>query len=838
MMTIGLRTWLVAMIVWLAAATAGGQDYGPDIAPIDPAEVVKTAPPTEGTQRGQQSGAAQGVDLQAPSISEETVEKAIQLKVKYLYDSMTPQGTWENSAVRDETNDRDFGGRTALAVLALLYAGEDWKGDKLRKPLVFLTETEFKGTYVTGIRSSLWSKIKDPKFRELLKTDAQFLIDAMTRRDGTINGFFSYAKPGASAGDHSNTQYGVLGLRDAALRGIEIEPKYWEAIEQHMIDLQYPDGGWAYVTTRGAGDREPYGNMTVACLANLYITLDRLGSGYEGRFNGKAAKGCGHRKPTEAIEKGKAWLDVHLPGDMRTRMSLYYLYGLERCANASGRKSFGGLNWFEEGAKRIIATQQPDGSHGEHGLQVGTSWALLFLSKGRGAVLFNKLDTGADWQNDPVDIPNLSTWCGDELEQRINWQVIDIKDDVHTWLDAPVLFFNGHNAPKFTDEQKKKLRLYTDSGGTLVAEACCSSDEFTRGFRQLAKEIWPEWELQMLDRKHPVITEAHYTIKEELPRAFHINDGCRSRVFLITEDASCAWHQNATTTYRHYFQFGMNLARYASDKRMLRNRLFFQRWELDELRAKGKPVPEITAERGKIRLADWPTDGRRLTDIRGLRHLAESLDTDCNLTLDLTTLNDQNLGDLGGVKILHLSGHHTFTVSDENLAKLKAFIDGGGLIWADAQCGRKEFDESFQKLLKKLLPSSALREVLKVDPLLTGQGLSRDGFDVTRVIYKRALKFNTFTPVVQEVRLDGRRVVVYSPLDLTCGLDGHFCWDCHGPERNDCLKMAANIVLSAMGSGDVEKPAETPVTQPTVTPPDEGPGADHERLPIQREPKP
>ncbi|NIA20767.1 MAG: hypothetical protein GWP05_02095 [Anaerolineaceae bacterium] len=31
-----------------------------------------------------------------------------------------------------------------------------------------------------------------------------------------------------------------------------------------------------------------------------------------------------------------------------------------------------------------------------------------------------------------------------------------------------------------------------------------------------------------------------------------------------------------------------------------------------------------------------------------------------------------------------------------------------------------------------------------------------------------------------------------------CGLDGHYCWACKGPERNDCLKMAANILLSAL----------------------------------------
>jgi Domain of unknown function (DUF4159) len=791
-----------------------------------------------------QALSAQGVDLQAPSISAEEVEKAIKLKVKYLYDTMTPQNHWENYPTREAalaageratTHDRDWGGRTALVMLALLHAGEDWKSDRLKPVIKFLAETEFKGTYVVGIRASLWSKMKDRRFHDLLKIDAQYLIDAMTQRDETINGFFRYTKPGAGSGDHSNTQYGVLGLRDASLRGVEIARKYWEAIEQHMINLQYPNGGWAYRTSKGDRSREPYGNMTVACLANMYVTLDRLSSNYEGRFNGKSAKGCGHRKPPEAIEKGKKWLDENLPRDFRRGMNLYYLYGLERCGNASGRKTFGGLNWFEKGARWIIRKQKPDGSHNQYGAQTGTSWALLFLSKGRGAVLFNKLDTGADWQNDPLDIPNISKFCGADLEQRINWQVVDIKDDVVTWLDAPVLFFNGHLFPEFTDEQKKKLRLYTDSGGTLVAEACCSRKEFVRGFRKLAEEVWPEWELQRLDRKHPVVAEAHFKITDPLPRTFHIHDGCRSRVFLITEDVSCAWHQNLVRRYGHYFQFGMNLARYASDKKMLRNRLeYFRPWELEELRAKGRPVPAINPERGQVRMADWQTDGRRLSDIRALRHLRETLSNDCNVTLKTSTLTDHKLGDLKGVRILHMSGHHTFNVSDENLAKVRAFIDGGGMIWADAQCGRKGFNDSFTAFVKKLLPKTKLRPMLKIDPVLTGKGLCREGFDMRRVRYKQALKFNKFEAELQEVRLDGRRVILYSPHDLTCGLDGHFCWGCRGPVRNDCLKLATNIVLSAMTDKDIETADD--VAEPAEeTAPEEGEDGSppqRERLPI------
>ena len=826
-MTARRRLWIIALLSLLlsGATLAQDQGYDPDLAPdADQPPATQPGEPAQddATSRGAGGNASEGVDMPAPSISAEEVEAAIKLKVDYFYNTMNDQGHWENWPTREaaiqaagdraSTADRDFGGRSALVVLALLYAGEDYKADKLRKALTFLAETELKGTYVSGIRASMWSKINNPRFRELLKVDAQFLMDAATRRDGTINGFFSYGRPGGAGGDHSNTQYGVLGLRDASIRGIEIPMAYWQAIEKHMIDLQFPDGGWAYRTQKGDVSRQPYGNMTVACLANLYITHDRLQALYQTPcYKGKGIRV--HREP-EAIDKGKAWLDKQVPAAFglapgQRGVGLYYLYGLERCASASGRKTFGGVNWFEEGAKWIIRTQAPDGSHNQYGVQCGTSWALLFLSKGTGAILFNKLDTGADWNTYPMDIPNLSKWCGDELEQRINWQVVDVDEDIRTWLDAPILYFNGQKCPAFTDDEKRKLRLYTDSGGTLVAEALCSNVAFTRSFKELAKEVWPEWELQRLDRRHPVLT-SHYTIRGTPRNILHMHDGCRSRVFLITEDMACAWHQRLLLKYKHFFEFGMNLARYASDQRLLRSRLFFQKWEIDELRAKGKPVPEVSLERGKVTLVDWATDGARRTDIRAMRHLRETLHEASNVALRTVPVANHDLGDLGAARIVHMSGHNTFSASEENLDKLRAFVKGGGLIWADAQCGREAFNESFPKFLARLLPGAQLRDVAQSDPVITGKGLARDGFDMIRVRYKRALRFNLFQAVLKEVRLDGRRVVLYSPHDLTCGLDGHWCWQCRGPERNDCLKLAANIVLSALRQGDLDGGPDKP----------------------------
>ncbi len=768
---------------------------------------------------------AQGVDAPEPSISAEQVQAAIKKSVAFLYTMQNDKGTWETGATPEEAAQkpgpsvdavqakRDFGGHTALAVLALLYAGESPKDPKIQKAIKFLEEAELSGTYASGIRASVWSKLNDHRFKPRLSADAKWLLSAIHKADGTLMGCFSYTSPYPGYDDYSNTQYGVLGLRDAAIRGVEIPTNVWEAIENNMITGQCSNGGWGYHFVDAPTPEKSYGSMTVGCLANLYITQEMLQVKFEGPFNGRDAKDCGHRKPPEAIDKALAWMDRNIPVDFGLKqggdtqvvlnqghgVGRYYLYAMERCADACGRKMFGGVNWFQEGAKYLMAHQDPDGGSKANyfGNDIHTDWTTLFLSKGQAPVFYNKLDTKADWNNDPRDIANLSEYIGDELEQRVNWQVIDIRDPVETWLDAPCLFFNGHEFPKFTDEQKKKLRLYTDSGGTLVAEACCSNGAFIRGFRQLTVELWPEWELQNLDRKHPIF-EVQHKVVGKVPQIMHMNDGCRSRVFLFLTDASCPWNQNARQSYPGYFQLGMNLARYASDKRTTRSRLFFTPNLFKELAAQGKTAPTASAGEVALTLADWPTDGKRLTDSRGLRHLAETLMTAANVKLEVVTLADQKLDGLDKAQVLHMSGHQSFVVSPENLALVQAFVKRGGIIWTDPQCGRDAFKTSCDAFLKKLAPPAARTRIAPNDALITGKGLPRPGFDAAKIRYKQAVPFAENAPVLDELRIDDRRAVIYSAYDLTCGLDGHDCFNCLGPERNDALKIAVNIILSAL----------------------------------------
>ena len=203
---------------------------------------------------------------------------------------------------------------------------------------------------------------------------------------------------------------------------------------------------------------------------------------------------------------------------------LYWLYAVERVGIAAGYKYFGNHNWYKEGAARLIAQQNPDGSWaggnpeayrpgnavgggGDVGMHSNTCFAILFLYKGRAPILFNKLQEtpgGEKWEWNPHrrDVANLTAYVEKNKEQLFQWQIVSLKATVEELHDAPILYISAESAPNFTADEKKKLREFTDTGGTILFEASCGNKAARDAFAKLAKEVWPEWAVKPLGPDH------------------------------------------------------------------------------------------------------------------------------------------------------------------------------------------------------------------------------------------------------------------------------------------------------------------------------------------------
>ncbi len=137
---------------------------------------------------------------------------------------------------------------------------------------------------------------------------------------------------------------------------------------------------------------------------------------------------------------------------------------------------------------------------GQNGEEVTTSFALLFLAKGRAPVLVNKLrhGPGPDWNNDHDDIANLVGVVSRDWKHLLTWQVVEPGSaSIEDMLQAPIAYINGHEAPMFSAAAKARLREYVEQGGVIVAEACCGRREFDAGFRALMLRIFPDKETEL-----------------------------------------------------------------------------------------------------------------------------------------------------------------------------------------------------------------------------------------------------------------------------------------------------------------------------------------------------
>ena len=125
--------------------------------------------------------------------------------------------------------------------------------------------------------------------------------------------------------------------------------------------------------------------------------------------------------------------------------------------------------------------------------------------------------------------------------------------------------------------------------------------------------------------------------------------------------------------------------------------------------------------------------------------------------------------------ILFISGHEKLSFTDDEKAKLKAYVEGGGTILGEACCAKKGFADSFRALVKEVFG-----DVLR--PLSAKHSLFE-------TIKKNGAKK---PPVIECLPLDkgqGRPAILFLPADSSCR------WHKGGPDARDAYEAGAGIYL-------------------------------------------
>jgi hypothetical protein len=784
------------------------------------------------------------------------INKAIDNGVQYLRRTRDETSQWESYWITKGT-DMD-GGITALATLAMLNCQLPADDPAVAKPLEFLRKVELRKTYVVALITMCLAEARNPKDLPRIQTNVDWFVKTARRSGGKLTGWSYPDTQGLERPDASNTQYALLGLYAGKMAGAKIDDTLWKEIQDLYLTTMMSEGkqsgSWSYVQS----DRESSFTMTVAGVCGLLIARMAMSeSGQKLNADTGVAASCGVYPEGDAIRKGMNWIGREFAFDKaRASKSLFYnVYGIERVGRLSGQRFIGDHDWYREGCDFLVLKpgeygQRSNGSWAAltdsdfRGVNIiSTSFALLFLSKGRSPVLISKMAHGESVltgekgrqvlieKNEPVpgvtgwnrkhnDVRNITDFAAREVFKNLplGWQVYDprrkefnrseeLLQEVGLLVQSPILYFNGHEEPKLNDQQKDILKKYIEEGGFVLAEACCGSKPFANGFRRLIAELFPNNELKPMAADH-AIWRSHFLVPPtEFPKLESLSRGCRTVLVFSPEPLAGYWEemkfmpksgQPATNRGQYAFQLAANVIAYATGKEPPKRRLA------------QKPIVSSKADeksprQGFVQLVQLNLDEPAPAE-SALRNLTGYLREIARLDMvpppkDRMRATDPNLHNF---KFLYLHGRKAFDLDGDAVENLKANLQTGGLLLADACCGSEAFDTSFRKAVGKLFPDLKL-DVIPLDDPLYSEKVNGVKIESVERREKAAdaksgvdVGYERLPPKLEGIKIDGRWAIIYSRYDIGCALEGHKSSDCLGHSPDSAKQLAAAAVLYSL----------------------------------------
>ncbi len=688
-----------------------------------------------------------------------------------------------------------------------------------------------------------------------IQENVDWLIQNAMRKGNRIWGW-SYP-PNNSMPDGSNTQYALLGLYAGKMAGARVDDDTWKQIrEMYLSTLRSESdsiGSWAYMPDLrgkvGIEFAQPSFTMTVAGVCGLQIARMAMTES-EQKLNsttGVAAK-CGEYESNIPINKGMNYVARNFNFDKvpGLKASYYNVYGLERLGRLTGQRFIGTKDWYWRGCEWLLSRQQKDGDWGDNTLyydkfkSLSTSFALLFLSKGRTPVLLSKLAYGSHTmdpsgviieQQMPGDPPGVVGWNRKQNDARnlvefasrelfhgthLAWQVYDprrgdfstpdlMTKEVGVLVQSPILYITGHHRPFHTGQQKELLKRYVEEGGFVIGEACCGHAEFADGFEKLMSELFPENKFETLKTEHPVWRAFFDVSPADFPKLKGLDRGCRTVAVLSPTPLSGYWEEAkympeagkpAKDTGERAFRLGANLIAYATGMELPKQRL-------SSRRVTDPTKVDRTPPKGYLQPAQLQLPGEQPPARGAMRNLMAYVQTATKI--DVTTKTEEirpNDENLFKYKFLYAHGRRSFNLNADEIAIVKMTLETGGLLLADTACGAPAFDKSFREFAEKLFPGKKLEPVPQ-DDLLYSEKLNGTAIKTVRRREKAGGAgadggLQELPPALEGLKLDGRWVVLYSKYDLGCALEGNKSTECLAHDRDSALRLGTAAVLYSL----------------------------------------
>ena len=95
-------------------------------------------------------------------------------------------------------------------------------------------------------------------------------------------------------------------------------------------------------------------------------------------------------------------------------------------------------------------------------------------------------------------------------------------------MDAPIAYIASHAPVPVTEENVKQLSAYIEAGGLLFTHADADSKEFSDFVENLARQLFPKYEMHNLPLDHPIYSMIYRLTGDKTSPLRGLSNGTRA----------------------------------------------------------------------------------------------------------------------------------------------------------------------------------------------------------------------------------------------------------------------------------------------------------------------
>jgi len=414
----------------------------------------------------------------------------------------------------------------------------------------------------------------------------------------------------------------------------------------------------------------------------------------------------------------------------------------------------------------------------------------------------NKRVQYRDWMSDPADLDTLLSWTARKLQVSYMSVETDFVRFSFDPRELPAILLAGHNKFELPEAVRPKLAQYVVDGGTIIADACCGWADFAESFRREMELVFPERPLRKILPDDPILSSFHklgkFTYKKadgstytDAPCLETIDFGCRGGVIFSPCDLTCGWdgHEHARgirVEKEQARRVGANLVTYILGNFQLGQFL----GSTKVYHEAGKPTRDDFVFAQLIHQGDWDPDPSAVHNL--LKHARDNSTLEVKFKREAVRLTDPAAATS---PLLYMTGHRGFEWDEDETVRLRRYLEAGGILLADACCGRAAFDAAFRRQIAKVLPKH------KLQPVPVDHALFHCHYDINRAAYtpRVAADFGRIDePRIEGITIDGKLAVIYSKFDLGNGWEKFPHAYAYGFSETSALRIGTNVIVYAV----------------------------------------